>query len=167
MESVYFYLLAVALIVVAVGAWYITKDTPMGRKIAFGVIILIIVVVAIVSLRNKFGMFGDLANWVRGFKIKSDIEVLKKDIITLEASKAQTTASAEVIDTKAKQVAEKAKQFKNQTDLIDSILGKKVNDLNKMADPLAQARADMPAESKDPLEEAKNLLAELQKTQVR
>lgn len=157
------YLIALLVFAGAIAAWYFTKDTPVGRKVTFGALIAVAIVLLLLSFKGNIPILGRIVDWFKNKVADNAIKKLDKENDQLALDKAAGLKSAEELTAKSKELADKAQGYRNTVNALDVILSKKEKAVANLPDPAKAANAALPALTGDADKDTEALLNELKK----
>lgn len=157
------YIIALLVFAGAIAAWYFTKDTPVGRKVTFGALIAVAIVLLLLSFKGNIPILGRIVDWFKSKVADNAIKKLDKENDQLVLDKAAGIKSADELATKSKDLAEKAQGYRSTVNALDIILSKKEKAAANLPDPSKAANAALPALTGDADKDTEALLNELKK----
>lgn len=157
------YIIAMLVFVGAIAAWYFTKDTPVGRKVTFGALIAVALVLLLLSFKGNIPILGRIVDWFKDKVADNAIKKLDKENDQLALDRAAGLKSADEITAKSKALAAKAQEHRSTVNALDVILGNKRKDIAKLPDPARAAMEALPPLTGDADKDTEALLIALKK----
>jgi hypothetical protein len=157
------YLIALLVFAGAIAAWYFTKDTPVGRKVTFGALIAVALVLLLLSFKGNIPILGRIVDWFKNKVADNAIKKLDKENDQLALDKAAGIKSAAELEAKSKELANKAQDYRSTVNALDVVLGRKITDAKNTPDPAKLAHDALPALTGETDKDTEALLNELKK----